>query len=121
MHIAPYDFIDAERLQYGRYPVLDTILYRWTRRVEETLFEQVGVEAYAGASVFEEMRFSTFFATLRRPRPIYFFELAPLDGTSLFAFPAFTPTVIGDITWRVEIFDDNADVDVATGITAVPR
>ena len=84
MQIVPYDFIDAERLQFGHYPVLDTILYRWTRRVEETLFEQVGVEAYAGASVFEEMRFATFFTTLRRPRPIYFFDLAPLQGTSLF-------------------------------------
>jgi len=84
VQIVPYEYIDAERLQFGHYPVLDTILYRWTRRVEETLFEQVGVEAYAGASVFEEMRFSTFFATLRRPRPIYFFDLAPLEGTSLF-------------------------------------
>ena len=42
-------------------------------------------------------------------------------GTSQFAFPAFTPTVTGTISWRVEIFDDNPDVDVATGTTAVPR
>ena len=84
MQIVPYDFINAERLRFGHYPVLDTILYRWTRRVEQTLFEQAGVEVYAGASVFEEMKFSTFYATLRRPRPIYFFELAPLEGTSLF-------------------------------------
>ncbi|HEX6829487.1 MAG TPA: Ig-like domain-containing protein [Burkholderiales bacterium] len=42
-------------------------------------------------------------------------------GTSQFAFPAFTPTATGNITWRVEIFDDNADVDVATGTTSVPR
>ncbi|HSB73906.1 MAG TPA: Ig-like domain-containing protein, partial [Candidatus Methylomirabilis sp.] len=42
-------------------------------------------------------------------------------GTSRFAFPAFTPTVTGSISWRVEIFDDNPDVDVATGTTAVPR
>lgn len=84
MHIAPYQFMHAERLRYGRYPVLDTIGYRWTRRIEETLFEEAGVEVYAGASVFEEMKFSTFYATLRRPRPIYFVELAPLPGTALF-------------------------------------
>lgn len=84
VQIVPYDFINAERLRFGRYPVLDTILYRWTRRIEETLFEQVGVEVYAGASVFEEMKFSTFYATLRRPRPIYFFGMEPLQGTGLF-------------------------------------
>lgn len=83
MHIAPYEFMDAERLRYGRFPVLDTILYRWTRRIEETLFEQAGVEVYAGASVFEEMKFSTFYATLRRPRPIYFVGLEPLRGQGL--------------------------------------
>ena len=84
MDIAPYAFDDAERLRFGRYPVLDTILYRWARRIEETLFEQAGVEVYAGASVFEEMRFSAFYATLRRPRPIYFFAMEPLQGTGLF-------------------------------------
>jgi hypothetical protein len=42
-------------------------------------------------------------------------------GTSRFAFPAFTPTATGNIAWRVEIFDDNPDVDVATGTTTVPR
>jgi hypothetical protein len=46
----------------------------------------------------------------------------PVGGTtSQFAFPAYTPTATGNITWRVEIFDDNADVDVATGTTAVTR
>jgi flagellar motor switch protein FliM len=81
--IVPYEYINAERLRFGRYPVLDTILYRWTRRIEETLFEQAGVEVYAGASVFEEMKFATFYSTLRRPRPIYFFALEPLRGTGL--------------------------------------
>jgi hypothetical protein len=42
-------------------------------------------------------------------------------GTSQFAFPAYTPTATGNITWRVEIVDDNADLDVATGTTSVPR
>ncbi len=45
----------------------------------------------------------------------------PGGGTSQFAFPAYTPTATGTINWRVEIFDDNPDVDVATGTTAVPR
>jgi len=45
----------------------------------------------------------------------------PGGGTSQFAFPAYTPTALGTITWRVEIFDDDPDVDVATGTTAVPR
>jgi len=84
VHIAPYEYINAERLRFGRYPVLDTILYRWARRIEETLFEQAGVEVYAGASVFEEMKFSTFYATLRRPRPIYFVTMEPLPGMGLF-------------------------------------
>lgn len=84
MHIVPYEYLDAERLRFGRYPVLDAILYRWMRRIEETLFERAGVEVYAGASVFEEMKFATFYGTLRRPRPIYFFALEPLPGTGLF-------------------------------------
>lgn len=84
MNITPYNFIDVERLRYGNYPVLDTILYRWARRIEETLFDQARVEVYAGASVFEEMRFSTFFATLRQARPIYFISIAPFHGTGLF-------------------------------------
>jgi hypothetical protein len=42
-------------------------------------------------------------------------------GSSQFAFPAYTPTATGNITWRVEIFDDAPDVDVATATTAVPR
>jgi flagellar motor switch protein FliM len=33
--------------------------------------------------VFEEMRFAEFYAGLRRPRPIYFVELAPLPGQGL--------------------------------------
>jgi flagellar motor switch protein FliM len=84
VNIVPYDFINAERLRFGHYPVLDAILYRWTRRIEETLFEQAGVEVYAGASVFEEMKFSTFYGTLRHPRPIYFFAMEPLPGQGLF-------------------------------------
>lgn len=84
MHIVPYHYENAERLRYGRFPGLDTIVYRWTRRIEETLFEQAHVEVYAGASVFEEMKFATFHSMLRRPRPIYFLELEPLPGMGLF-------------------------------------
>lgn len=84
MDIQPYQFFDAERVRFGRYPVLDTVLYRWARRIEETLFEEGRVEVYAGASVVEEMKFSSYFATLNRPRPIYLFELEPFHGTGLF-------------------------------------
>jgi hypothetical protein len=42
-------------------------------------------------------------------------------GTSQFAFPAYTPTATGTITWTVTINDDNPDVDVATGTTTVSR
>jgi hypothetical protein len=37
------------------------------------------------------------------------------------SFPNVTPTTTGTIDWRVEIFDDNPDVDVATATTAVRR
>jgi hypothetical protein len=40
-------------------------------------------------------------------------------GTTRFTFPAFTPTATGTISWRVEIFDDNADVDVVTRTAVV--
>lgn len=83
MDILPYRFEDAERLRYGSYPVLDTVIYRWARLVEERLFEHTRVEVYAGASVVEAMKFSAFHATIRHPRPIYFFGLPPLEGTGL--------------------------------------
>ncbi|HUJ77010.1 MAG TPA: flagellar motor switch protein FliM, partial [bacterium] len=47
------------------------------------LFTLLHVEAYVGASVVEEMRFAAFHAALKRPRPIYFFTMSPLQGTGL--------------------------------------
>ena len=79
----PYTFLDAERLRFGRYPLLDIAGYRWARRIEETLYDETGVEVYTGASTFEEMRFSTFFQTLRNPRPIYFFSLEDMPAQGL--------------------------------------
>lgn len=86
VNIVPYTFINAERLRYGRHPALDTVFYRWTRRIEETLYKSAGVEVYAGASVVEEMKFSAFFSMLKQPRPIYFFTLSPLGGQGLLVF-----------------------------------
>jgi hypothetical protein len=37
------------------------------------------------------------------------------------SFPGFSPAVTGNITWRVEIFDDNPDTDVANAATTVNR
>jgi hypothetical protein len=37
------------------------------------------------------------------------------------SFPSFSPTVTGTISWRIEIFDDNPDPDVANATTAVTR
>ena len=79
----PYTFLDAERLRFGRYPMLDIVGYRWARRIEESLYDETGVEVYTGASTFEEMRFSTFFQSMRHPRPIYFFSLENLPGQGL--------------------------------------
>lgn len=84
MNVEPYLFADAERIRLGRYPVLDTLLYRWARRIEETLFEQFHLEIYAGSSIVEEMKFSTFYRSLKRPRPIYFFSMEPFAGEGLF-------------------------------------
>lgn len=84
MTIEPYAFSEAEQIRYGRFPVLDTILYRWARKIEETLFDQFRIELYAGCSVVEEMKFSTFFGSLKSARPIYFIELVPLPGHGLF-------------------------------------
>ena len=83
MNIEPYAFSEAERIRYGRFPVLDTILYRWARKIEETLFDHFHSELYTGCSVAEEMRFSAFYGTLKSPRPIYIFGLDPLPGQGL--------------------------------------
>lgn len=83
MKIDPYAFQEAEQLRLGRFPVLDTILYRWARYIEETLFEQFQIEMYAGASIVEEMKFSAFYASLKAPKPIYFVDLRPLEGRAL--------------------------------------
>jgi flagellar motor switch protein FliM len=82
--IEPYAFTEAERIRYGRYPVLDTILYRWARKIEETLFDHFRIELYAGCSVVEEMKFSAFYGSLKSARPIYIVELDPLPGEGLF-------------------------------------
>jgi flagellar motor switch protein FliM len=82
-NVESYAFQESEQLRLGRFPVLDTILYRWARQIEETLFEQFQLEMYAGASVVEEMKFSTFYASLKSPKPIYFFDMEPLEGPAL--------------------------------------
>jgi flagellar motor switch protein FliM len=63
--------------------VLDTVLSRWARGIEESIFSLLGLEVYAGASVVEEMRFSEFFRSLKHARPIYLFKLNPLPGQGL--------------------------------------
>jgi flagellar motor switch protein FliM len=63
--------------------VLDTVLYRWARGIEEGLFAELRLEAYVGASVVEEMRFTDFFRSLKRARPIYAFALHPFPGQGL--------------------------------------
>jgi flagellar motor switch protein FliM len=83
VRIQSYRFGQAERLQYGRFPALDTVFYRWARALEEVLFDAFHTEVYAGSSVVEEMKFADFHAALKHPRPIYFFELPPLQGTAL--------------------------------------
>ncbi len=83
MRIQSYRFSQAERLQYGRFPALDTVFYRWARALEEVLFEEFQTEVYAGSSMVEELRFADFHASLKHGRPIYFFELHPFQGTAL--------------------------------------
>ena len=83
VNIQPYSFLNAERLRFGKFPLLDIVFNRWTRRIEETLFQTVRVEVYGGASVTEEMKFSQFFSMLKQPRPIYFFKLSPFSGNGL--------------------------------------
>ena len=65
MAIDRYTFSEVERIRYGRFPVLDTVLYRWARKIEETLFDHFHTELYAGSSVVEEMKFSAFFGSLK--------------------------------------------------------
>jgi len=83
MNIEPYQYDEVERIQVGKYPVLDSLMHRWARRIEETLFTQFQSEIYAGASVVEEMRFSSFFSSLSGPKPIYLFEMDPFRGKGL--------------------------------------
>ena len=77
MQIESYRFNDAERLRFGKFPALDTVIYRWARGIEEGVYRDLGLQAYVGASVVEEMRFGEFFASLKRPRPIYTLALDP--------------------------------------------
>jgi flagellar motor switch protein FliM len=83
VQIESYHFGDAERLRYGKYPALDAVMSRWARGLEDAMFGTLRQEAYAGASVVEEMRFADFFRSLKRPRPIYLFSLHPYAGQSL--------------------------------------
>lgn len=83
MQIESYRFNDAERLRFGKFPALDTVIYRWARGIEEGVYRDLGLQAYVGASVVEEMRFGEFFASLKRPRPIYTLALDPLPGLGL--------------------------------------
>jgi flagellar motor switch protein FliM len=83
VQIQSYRFGQAERLQYGTFPALDTVFYRWARALEEVLFEEFRTEVYAGSSVVEEMRFNAFHSSLKHARPIYFFNLEPFQGTGL--------------------------------------
>ncbi len=83
VQIESYRYSDAERLRFGKYPVLDTVLYRWARGIEEAVFAELRLEAYVGASVVEEMRFTEFFRSLKRARPIYTFALDPFPGQGL--------------------------------------
>ena len=41
------------------------------------------------------------------------------NGRTKFDFPAFTPSVAGDISWTVTIADDDPDVDEANAVTTV--
>jgi flagellar motor switch protein FliM len=83
VQIEAYRFEEAERLRFGKFPVLDTVLSRWARGIEESVFSLLGLEAYAGASVVEEMRFAEFFRSLKHARPIYLFKLDPFPGQGL--------------------------------------
>jgi len=83
VNIHAFTFENADRLQMGAYPVLDVVLQRWARSLENTLFERFGLEVYAGASVWEDMRFSAFHASLKEPRPVYLFGLEPHPSQGL--------------------------------------
>lgn len=83
MQIGAYRFEEAERLRFGKFPVLDTVLSRWARGIEDIVFSRLGIEAYVGASVVEEMRFVDFYRSLRPARPIYIFRINPLPGQGL--------------------------------------
>ena len=44
-----------------------------------------------------------------------------IGATASFTFPAYTPTVIGTITWAVTVIDQDADVDQATAVTKIVK
>jgi len=83
VQIQPYQFGDAERLRFGKYPMLDTVLARWARGIEEVVFSMLGLEVYVGASVVEDMRFAEFFRSLKHARPVYVFTAQPFPGEGL--------------------------------------
>ena len=84
VQIQTYQFGDAERLRFGKYPLLDTVLSRWARGIEEAVFTHLRVEVYVGASVVEEMRFAEFFRSLKHARPVYLFTCEPFPGQGMF-------------------------------------
>jgi flagellar motor switch protein FliM len=83
VQIQSYRFGDAERVQYGSYPLLDTVMYRWARALEDVLFDELRTEVYAGSSTVEDMRFAAFHSSLKYARPIYRFELRPFSGLGM--------------------------------------
>ena len=91
---APYLFSDVDQLTFGRFPVLDTVMQRWARRMEDTLFERYQFELYAGVSTVQELKFGQFFASLRYARPIYFFEMLPLQGSGLLVLDDRLPALV---------------------------
>ena len=47
-------------------------------------------------------------------------DVSPPPGeTVMYRFPSYAPTALGDITWTVDVVDNDADVDEATAVTTV--
>jgi hypothetical protein len=44
-----------------------------------------------------------------------------IGATASFNFPAYTPTVIGTISWTLVVADQDADVDQATAVTKIVK
>ena len=82
--VRAYAFEGASVLPAGEMPLLDTVLRRWAKQLENHFFECYKMEAYVGCSVVNRVHFTEFNTSLQNLGLHYFFSLSPFEEEGLF-------------------------------------